>query len=119
MDDTFDWIDMILHELNSDHANIKFTYKLESYNKLGFLDVYARRSNDNKAEISVYRKATCTNNYINWHSYAPSNWKIGTSEILKKEQSQVLPNFSLEMKLVIYEISLQNITIFHSKSLII
>ena len=65
MDDTFDWIDMILHELNSDHASIKFTYKLESYNKLGFLDVYARRSNDNKVEISVYRKATCTNIYIN------------------------------------------------------
>ena len=66
VDDTFayvlpDKIDMILNELNSYHPNIKFTYKLESYNKLAFLDVSAIRASDNKVETSVYRKATCTN----------------------------------------------------------
>ena len=73
-----DKIDMILHELNSYHSNIKFTYELKSYNKLAFLDISARRTNDNKVETSVYRKATCTNININWHSHDPSNWKIGT-----------------------------------------
>ena len=73
VDDTFtyvlpDKIDMILHELNSYHPNIKFTYKLESYNKLAFLDVSAKRANDNKVETSVYRKATCANFYVNWRS---------------------------------------------------
>ena len=70
VDDTYaydlpDKIDMILHELNSYHPNIKFTYELESNNKVAFLDVSARRTNDNKVETSVYRRATCTNIYIN------------------------------------------------------
>ena len=47
VDDTFSYVlpdqtDMILHELNSYHPNLKFTYKLESCNKLAFLDVSAR-----------------------------------------------------------------------------
>ena len=41
-----------------------------------FLDVSAR-NNHNKVETYVYRKSTCMNNYINWCSHAPSNWKIG------------------------------------------
>ena len=58
-DDTFayvlpDKIDLILHELNSYHPNIKCTYELESYNKLAFLDVSIRRTNDNKVESSLY-----------------------------------------------------------------
>ena len=69
---------MILHELNSYHPNIKYTYELQSYNKLAFLDVSGIRANDNKVEKSVYRKATCKNIYVNWRSHAPSNWKIGT-----------------------------------------
>ena len=82
VDDTFahvlpDKIDIILHELNSYYPNIKFTDELESCNKLAFLDVSARRTNGNKVERSVYRKATCTNIYINWYSHAPNkleNW---------------------------------------------
>ena len=35
-------------------------------------------------ETSVYRKETCANTYINWHSHAPSNWKIGTLRKLTK-----------------------------------
>ena len=94
MDDTFAYvlpnkIDMILHELNSYHPNIKFTYELESYNKLAFLDVSARRTNDNKVETSVYRKATCTNIYINWYSHAPTNWKIGNLRNLIKRAKSI------------------------------
>ena len=70
VDDTFayvlpDKIGMILHELNSYYPNIKFTYELESYNKLVFLNASARRPNHNKVGTSVHRKATCTNIYIN------------------------------------------------------
>ena len=84
-----DKIDMILHELSLYHPNIKFTYELESYNKLAFLDVSAIRANDNKVETSVYRKATCTNIYINWRSHAPSNWKIGTLRNLIKRAKSI------------------------------
>ena len=84
-----DKINMILHELNSYHPNIKFTYKLESYNKLAFLNVSAIRTNDNKVETFVYRKATCTNTYINWRSHGPSNWKIGTLRNLIKRAKSI------------------------------
>ena len=40
-------------------------------------------------ETSVYRKATCTNIYINWRSHAPSNWKIGTLRNLIKRAKSI------------------------------
>ena len=94
VDDTFayvlpDKIDMILHELHSYHPNIKFTYALEPNNKLAFLDVSARRINDNKVETSAYRKVTYTNIYINWHSPAPSNWRVGTLRNLIKRAKSI------------------------------
>ena len=125
VDDTFayvipDKIDMILHELHSYHPNIKFTYELESNNKLAFLDVSARRTNDNKVETSVYRKATCTNIYVNWHSHAPSNWKIGTLRNLVKRAKSISSSELLLRNEISY---LRNIFTeyndFHSKSLII
>ena len=100
---------MILHELNLYHPNIKFIYELESNNKLAFLDVSARRANDNKGETSVYRKSTCTDIYINCHSHVPSNWKIGTlrnlikrtkfissSELLRRNEISYLRNIFTE-----------------------
>ena len=46
--------------------------------------MYLTRINKNEIETSVYRKATNTNMYINWHSHAPSNWKTGTLRHLIK-----------------------------------
>ena len=45
-----------------------------------FLDVYIQRTNDNKLQLKVHRKSTCSNIYIHWNSFAPTNWKIGTLE---------------------------------------
>ena len=42
------------------------------------------RINKNEIEISIYRKAANANIYINWHSHAPSNWKIRTLRNLIK-----------------------------------
>ena len=82
---------------------------MESNNKLAFLNLSARRTNDNKVETSVYRKATCTNIYISWHSHAPLNWKISTlrnlieraksissSELLLRNQINYLRNIFTE-----------------------
>ena len=52
------------------------------------MHVFERTTNHNKVETSIYRKATCTNIYINLHSHAPSNWKIGTlRNLMKREKS--------------------------------
>ena len=43
-------IDSIIHEINSYHSNMKFTYELELDNKLVFLDVCVTRINKNETE---------------------------------------------------------------------
>ena len=53
-------------------------YELEENNKINFFDVLINRISFNEIETSVYRKKVNTDIYINWYSYAPSQWKIGT-----------------------------------------
>ena len=110
-------IDLIIHESNSCHPNIKFTYELELDNKLVFLDVCVTRIDKDEIETSVYRKATNTNIYINWHSHALSNWKTGTlRNRIKKQSSQAPQNSFLETKLTIFKKSLQRTMTIHTKS---
>ena len=83
VDDTYAYVvpekvGFILKESNSYHPNVKFTYELAENNKITFLDVFANRISFDKIETSVYRKKSNTDTYINWYSYAPSQWKIGT-----------------------------------------
>jgi len=70
--------------LNSFHENIKFTYENEKDQKIAFLDVLVSRKDDRELETKVYRKATNTDIYMNWHSHAPSTWKISTLKCLVK-----------------------------------
>ena len=66
-------ISKVLETLNSYHTNIKFTFEIESENKISFLDVLLIRSNS-LISTKVYRKNTNTDIYINWKSFAPNNW---------------------------------------------
>ena len=74
-------INKVLQTLNTYHANIKFTIKIESENKILFLGVLLIRSNS-LISTKVYRKNTNTDIYINWKSFAPNNWKWGTLKTL-------------------------------------
>ena len=94
LDDTFayflpDKIDMILHELSSYHPNIKFTYGLESYNKLAFLDVSAIKTNDNKVETLNWKTGTLRNLIKRAKS-------ISSSELLPRNEIGSLPNIFTE-----------------------
>ena len=51
---------------------------MEEENQLPFLDVLLKRTGDNKLQMKVHRKKTCSNIYIHWKAFAPKNWKIGT-----------------------------------------
>ena len=68
----------ILHELSFYHSSTKFTYELESNNKLAFSKMCVTRASNNEVERSICRKATNTSININLHCHANSNWKIGT-----------------------------------------
>ena len=83
VDDTFTFVrkgelQNILEMLNSFHSDIQFTYETEQNCMIPFLDVQVRRKADGAFTTSVYRKKTSSDIYINWNSYAPRTWKIGT-----------------------------------------
>ena len=83
VDDTFTYVkkgelDKVLDALNSFHDDIKFTHKTERNQHIPFLDVLVQRTENGSFRTSVYRKKTSSDIYINWNSYAPRTWKIGT-----------------------------------------
>ena len=83
VDDTFSFIrkgevENVIQVLNSFHESIKFTFEKESDNSLSFLDVKVIKNEDGSFETDIHRKKTDTNVYMNWHSFAPKPWKIGT-----------------------------------------
>lgn len=84
VDDTFtlilkDNIEAVLRTLNDFHPSIEFTYEKETSNEISFLDVKIKRyTNDPSLKTDVYRKKTDTSIYINWNSFSPNVWKIGT-----------------------------------------
>ena len=71
-------IDYVMEKLNNYHQQIQFTYELEKYQRISFLDVLIRRLTNGKLETTVFRKETNTYIYMNWNSHAPIQWKIGT-----------------------------------------
>ena len=74
-------IDHILTVLNSFDPNIQFTYEAEENSKLPFLDALLC-CKDNKLVCSIYRKSTNNDIYMNWHSFVPKTWKMGTLKSL-------------------------------------
>ena len=73
-----------MKKLNTDYQQIQFTYKLEKYQCILFLDVLIRRLTNGKLETTVFQKETNTDIYMNWKSHAPIQWKIGTLKNLVK-----------------------------------
>ena len=77
-------IGYIMKKLNTYHQQIQFTYELEKYQRILFLDVSIRRLTNGKLETTVFRKEANTDVYMNWNSHAPMQWKIGTLKNLVK-----------------------------------
>ena len=107
VDDTFAFIDptkiyTIVEELNSFHHNIQFTFEKESENKLPFLDVLVNRLPDGNLSTTVYRKPTNTNLYINWNSFSPESWKIGTLRNMTKRAASICSSKELLLKELTY-----------------
>ena len=80
MDDTF----TILHEYDleelTEHTNsidlhIKFTIKPEKESKLPFLDLCTHILDDGSTKITIYRRPTHTEQYLNFKSHHPLTHK--------------------------------------------
>ena len=83
VDDTFTFIkkgevDNVIEILNGFHEGINFTFEKEVKNSLSFFDIKVINNGDGTFETDIHRKNTDTNAYLNWNSFAPKPWKIGT-----------------------------------------
>lgn len=83
VDDTFTFIKkgeipIVKDILETFHQDIKFTFEEEKDNIISFLDVDIKRKGCGSFDTKVHRKDTDTNIYLNWKSFAPNIWKIGT-----------------------------------------
>src|SRR5580765_437176 len=59
------------------HQRLTFTYEIESDSCISFLDTTVIRS-DGRLVTNWYRKPTCSNRYINFHSNHPFKYKMNT-----------------------------------------
>ena len=95
VDDTFaliekNKVEMVLNTLNGFHNSIKFTYEKECSNEIAFLDVKVKRYMDSPLlKTDLYRKKTDSSIYINWNSFAPNTWKIGTLKGLLRRAHKI------------------------------
>lgn len=65
----------LLNLLNSQFDSIKFTVEREENRRLPFLDLMLTRNN-NRIDISVYRKPTSTDRYITYNSFTSYQHKL-------------------------------------------
>ena len=82
VDDTFcvitkTEVEGFLSHFNSLRPTITFTAKEEVDGKLPFLDTLLHHKNDGSLDISVYRKPTHTDRYLNFSSHHPRHVKEG------------------------------------------
>ena len=68
--------------LNSQKPTICFTMELEAQGHLLFLDTGLRRRTNGELIISVYRKPTHTDRYLQFHSHHPAQVKRGLVKCL-------------------------------------
>ena len=83
VDDTFTFIksneiENVKGVLDKFHQDIKFTHEVEKQNSISFLDVKITKKPNGRFITEVHRKKTDTNIYVNWKSFSPRSWKIGT-----------------------------------------
>ncbi|XP_050458275.1 uncharacterized protein LOC126855029 [Cataglyphis hispanica] len=70
-------VDEINLIFNSYHQRLKFTHEIESDSYINFLNTSVIRSNG-KILTNWYRKATCSDRYINFYSNHPFKYKLNT-----------------------------------------
>ena len=64
-----------LQHLNSLRDTIKFTMEIEENCSLPFLDILVIRLGNGELDVSVYRKPTHTDRYLNYSSHHPEHVK--------------------------------------------
>ena len=82
VDDTFSklrkmHVDSFLKHLNEQHPRIQFTTELQEHGKIAFLDAQVHVKPNKTTKITIYRKATHTDQYLDFSSNHHLKQKIG------------------------------------------
>ena len=67
----------LLDHLNSVRSSIQLTLEVEKDGMLPFLDTLLQKKEDGSLDVTVYRKPTHTNHYLNFQSHHPPHVKRG------------------------------------------
>ncbi len=75
-------LDVFTDHINNIHSSIKFTREEESENAIAMLDAKIEKSLEGSLSFSVYRKATHTDQYLQFTSNQPLQHKLGVIRTL-------------------------------------
>ena len=68
---------VFLEHLNNIRPSIQFTMQLEENGVMPFLDCELHRRNDGSLDVTVFRKPTHTDRYMNFRSHHPEHVRRG------------------------------------------
>ncbi|XP_072019409.1 uncharacterized protein [Amphiura filiformis] len=87
-----DEVNALTDHLNQvdDTDSIKFTYEEEKDGKIPFLDALIVRRDDGSIKLLVYRKATHTDQYLNFRSHHPLHHKLGVVRTLMDRKNRIV-----------------------------
>ena len=90
-----DGVEAFHNHLNSINANIQFTVEMPTTtmgkNSIAFLDTNNTVNEDGKIEVGVYRKATHTSKYLDFHSHSPAQSKRAVVKTLM-DRAKCIPS---------------------------
>ena len=95
VDDTFTklkriYVDQFLTHLNNQHPRIKFTTEIQENNQIAFLDTLVHVMEDGRTKITIYRKATHTDQYLDYQSNHHVKQKIGIIDTFKHRIKELI-----------------------------
>ena len=95
MDDTFTIIKRVhlsffFEHINNMHEQIKFTTEEENEGKLLFLKALLTRKDNGSVSVSVYRKLTPTDQYLNFKSNHSDNTKSAVISALFRRAIEII-----------------------------
>ncbi|XP_072016904.1 uncharacterized protein [Amphiura filiformis] len=87
-----DAVPQLTEHLNKidDTDSIKFTYEQEKDGQIPFLDTLIFRRDDGTIKLLVYRKATHTDQYLNFNSHHPLHQKLGVIRTLMDRKNRII-----------------------------
>ena len=85
------YVEGLLDHLNSVRPSIRFTVEVEKDGGLAFLDTLLQKREDDGLDVTVYRKHTHTDQYLDFRSHHPSHVKRGLIKCLYDRVSSVVP----------------------------